>query len=317
MYGTITLTEGDYLFTLYRVVNKEFTVRPGGTVTWSGDPFAARIDIAADYQNLRTPVVNFIREYLPDDAQTDQTGILDAAGRATNVDLTLRLDGILTQPNINFDIAFPDLEGQLETFANNKRRQLLLDQNELNRQVFGLIAVGQFLPANLSFNVADVAVNTVSEWLSTYLSLLLNDLVREAFGEESFISGFDFDIAYNNYAATNVLPDQTQARGQAVEFSFRRDFNNRLSLRGDVNVQNNPLTASAASGTFIGNDLVLEYVLNDSRSLKLRIYQRRQPDIATGRRVQVGTGLSWKREFDTLGEFFAAFRRQARGDATR
>ena len=319
MYGSIALSEGDYLFTLYKVVNKEFAVRPGGTVTWSGDPFAARIDIEADYQNLRTPIANFIQEYLTNAREAE----LEDASRATDIDLTLKLDGILTQPSINFDIGFPSLNGTLENFANNKRRQLLLDQNELNRQVFGLIAVGQFLPADLSFNVADVAVNTVSEWLSSYLSLLLNDLLRDAFGEDAFISGFDFDIAYNNYSTTtNLSADQQQlSQGQAVEFSFRRDFNNRLSLSGDVNVLNNQFstlqsgvsTAGGTSntGTFIGNDISLEYVLNDSRSLKLRIYQRRQPDIASGRRIQVGTGLSWKREFDSLSEFFAGFRRDS------
>ena len=310
MYGTITLTEGDYLFTLYKVVNKEFEVRPGGTVTWTGDPFAARIDIEANYQNLSTPIINFIREYLPLDGNSALT---QAASQATDIDLTLKLDGILTQPNINFDIGFPRLDGTLETYANNKRRQLLLDQNELNRQVFGLIAVGQFLPADLSFNVADVAVNTVSEWLSSYLSLLLNDLLEDAFGEEAFISGFDFDIAYNNYANNNPSSPEAISRGQTVEFSFRRDFNNRLSLSGDVNVLNNQLAAGGNTGTFVGNDVVLEYVLNDSRSLKLRVYQRRQPDIASGRRIQVGTGLSWRREFDSLSEFFAGFKRDASG----
>ena len=310
MYGTITLTQGDYLFTLYKVVNKEFEVRPGGTVSWSGDPFAARINIEADYQNLKTPIINFIREYLPLEGNS---AITSAASQATDIDLTLILDGILTQPNINFDIGFPKLDGTLETYANNKRRQLLLDQNELNRQVFGLIAVGQFLPADLSFNVADVAVNTVSEWLSSYLSLLLNDLLKDAFGEEAFISGFDFDIAYNNYANNNLTSPNAISRGQTVEFSFRRDFNNRLSLSGDVNVLNNQVVTGGNTGTFIGNDVVLEYVLNDSRSLKLRVYQRRQPDIASGRRVQVGTGLSWRREFDSLAEFFAGFRRDASG----
>ena len=316
MYGTITLTEGDYLFTLYRVVNKEFAVRPGGTVTWTGDPFAAEINIQADYQNLKTPIINFIREYLnPSSSNPRDQDLIQAAGRSTDVDLTLKLSGILTSPNINFDISFPSLDGLLENYANNKRRQLLLDQSELNRQVFGLIAVGQFLPADLSFNVADVAVNTVSEWLSSYLSLLLNDLLSDAFGEEAFISGFDFDIAYNNYSSQTNLggPDNSIVRGQAVEFSFRRDLNNRLTLRGDVNVLNNQVTtsASATTGTFVGNDIVLEYVLNDSRTLKLRVYQRLQPDIANGRRLQVGTGLSWQREFDTLNEFFDAFRSDA------
>lgn len=312
MYGTITLSQGNYLFTLYKVVNKEFAVRPGGTVRWSGDPFAAQIDIAADYQNLRTPIVNFIREYLTSATEED----ISEASRATDVDLTLKLEGILTQPRINFDIAFPNLTGKFENFANNKRRQLLVDQNELNRQAFGLIAVGQFLPADLSFNVADVAVNTVSEWLSSYLSLLLNDLLSDAFGEDAFISGFDFDIAYNNYTSSTNFTDQQQlTQGQTVEFSFRRDINNRLSLSGDVNVVNNRFTqvgaGTSTTGTFVGNDVVLEYVLNDSRSLKLRVYQRRQPDIASGRRLQVGTGLSWKREFDSLSEFFAGFRKEA------
>ena len=309
MYGTIALTEGDYLFTLYKVVNKEFTVRPGGTVTWSGDPFAAQIDIQADYQNLKTPILPFIREYIPASGDAGSRDLEQTAARATDVDLTLKLSGILTQPNIAFDIGFPSLDGILENYANNKRRQLLLDQSELNRQVFGLIAVGQFLPSDLSFNVADVAVNTVSEWLGNYLSLLLNDLLRDAFGEDAFISGFDFDIDYNNYTS-NTFQDgnSTIVSGQAVEFSFRRDLNNRLTLRGDVNVLNNRISNSA-TGTFVGNDIVLEYVLNDSRSLKLRVYQRRQPDIANTRRLQVGTGLSWKREFDNLDEFFAAFRR--------
>ena len=310
MYGTIALTEGDYLFTLYRVVNKEFTVRPGGTVTWSGDPFAAQIDIQADYQNLKTPILPFIREYIPGSGDAGSRDLQETAARATDVDLTLKLSGILTQPNIAFDIAFPSLDGILENYANNKRRQLLLDQSELNRQVFGLIAVGQFLPSDLSFNVADVAVNTVSEWLGNYLSLLLNDLLRDAFGEDAFISGFDFDIDYNNYTSNTTTGSTTNVvSGQAVEFSFRRDLNNRLTLRGDVNVLNNRVSSTATTGTFVGNDIVLEYVLNDSRSLKLRVYQRRQPDLANTRRLQFGTGLSWKREFDNLDEFFAAFRK--------
>ena len=187
----------------------------------------------ADYQNLKTPILPFIREYIPASGDAGSRDLEQTAARATDVDLTLKLSGILTQPNIAFDIGFPSLDGILENYANNKRRQLLLDQSELNRQVFGLIAVGQFLPSDLSFNVADVAVNTVSEWLGNYLSLLLNDLLRDAFGEDAFISGFDFDIDYNNYTSNTTFQDgnSTIVSGQAVEFSFRRDLNNRLTLR--------------------------------------------------------------------------------------
>jgi len=313
MYGTYTITEGSYLFTLYDVINKEFSVRPGGTVNWTGDPFEATIDISADYENLQTPILNFIQEYIinaPDNLRTD-------AGRATEVDLSLQLAGILTKPNISFDIGFPELDGQLESYANNKRRLLLLDQNELNRQVFGLIVAGQFLPSDLSLGISDVLVNTVSEWLSNYFSILLNDLVKNAFGEEAFISTLDFDVAYNNYRnATLDRSTNATARGSAFEFSVSRDFNNRTTVRLEGNVYNNDAFAggSNTSGRFIGNNFVIEYVLNDSRTLKLRGYQRRDPDIAGARRIQVGTGLSWRREFDTFKEFFAGFRKDAQGE---
>ncbi len=304
MRGSYNITAGNYLFTFYKVVNKEFEVRPGGKVTWTGDPFEAQIDIAADYQNLKTPLLNFIQEYLTNDVDGS---LSQAASQATDVDLTLKLNGVLTQPRINFDISFPSIDGQLENYANNKRRLLLLDQNELNRQVFGLIVVGQFVPADLSFSGGDVAFNTVSEWLSNYLSLLLNGFLKETFGEDSFISSFDFDLAYNSFR-NSTIGSENNGRGQAVEFSFRRDFNNRWSLSGDVNYLNNSQLASVGN-RFFGNDLVIEYVLNDKRTLKLRFYQRYTPDIASDGRLQFGTGLSWRREFDSLREFFGAMKR--------
>lgn len=306
MFGTYTISKGSYLFTFADIINKEFSVRPGGTVNWTGDPFEARIDISADYENLQTPILNFIQEYLVTDTGSELTA---DASRATDVDLSLNLAGILTKPDISFDIGFPNLTGQLESYANNKRRLLLLDQNELNRQVFGLIVAGQFLPSDLSLGISDVVVNTVSEWLSNYVSLLLNDLVKNAFGENSAISRFDFDVAYNNYRNAS-LETQSNARGQAFAFTVSRDFTDRLSFRADLNVLNNDVFRTAtSSGTFVGNNLVIEYVLNDSRTLKIRGYERLEPDIAGGRRLQVGTGLSWRREFDTLKEFFDGFKK--------
>jgi hypothetical protein len=305
MFGTFTIAKGSYLFTFYDIINKEFSVRPGGTVVWTGDPFEASINIAADYENLKTPILNFIQEYLVGDVDNALT---TEASRATDVDLSLKLAGLLTKPDINFDIGFPSLDGQLESYANNKRRLLLLDQNELNRQVFGLIVAGQFLPSDLSIGFGDAVVNTVSEWLSNYVSLLLNDLVKNAFGEDAFISSFNFDVAYNNYRNASLNSTTANSRGSAFEFSFSRDFNNRFTLRHDLNVLNNN-DALGPSGTFVGNNLVLEYVLNGSRTLKLRGYERLQPDIAGGRRIQVGTGLSWRREFDTFSEFFDGFKK--------
>ena len=301
MFGDYSISEGSYLFTFQRIVNKEFSVRPGGRVTWTGDPFEALLDIEADYENLRTPILPFIQEYLVTNVNPD---IEDNAARATEVDLTLKLNGLLTRPDINFDLSFPNLDPLLENYANNKRGLLLLDQNELNRQVFGLIVAGQFLPSDLSFGISDAAINTVSEWLSNYFALLVKDLVRNTFGEDAFISSLDFDFAYNSYR--NTIGTATDGRSSAIGFTVSRDFNNRLRITNDLNVFNNDRLGALnnTAGTFVGNDLAIEYILNKDRTLRLRFYERLEPDIVSNSRLQVGTGLSWRREFDSLKEFF-------------
>ncbi|PHI18142.1 hypothetical protein CEQ90_19455 [Lewinellaceae bacterium SD302] len=308
MFGDYTIASGNYLFTFYKVVNKLFSVRPGGSISWSGDPFGAQINLKADYEKLSTPILNFIQEYLVGNA--DQ-GLQSDAARATEVNLTLILQGQLLQPDINFDLSFPQLEGRLETFANNKRRLLLMDQNELNRQVFGLIVVGQFLPADLSFSTQDVAVNTISEWLSNYFSLLLNNLLTDTFGEDAFISSFDFDLAYNRYNSGNLSADGLNSRGDVFEFTIRKSLGNRWTIVSDISVlSNNQLAASGNSQTFIGNNFALEYAFNDARTLKLRFYQRITPDIVSTARNQVGLGLSWRKEFNSLKEFFGKMKEE-------
>lgn len=309
IFGDYDITGGNYLFTFYRLVNKLFSVRPGGRIVWSGDPFGAEINLRADYEKLSTPILNFIQEYLVGSANQD---LINEAGRATEVDLTLILRGPLLRPEIDFDLGFPQLVGQLQTFANNKRRLLQLDQNELNRQVFGLIVVGQFLPADLSFSTEDVAINTLSEWVSNYFSILLNNLLTDAFGEDAFISTIDFDLAYNRYNNGNISADGLQSRGDVFEFTLRKDLGDRWTVVNDFSVlSNNQLAAGGSNRTFVGNNFALEYAFNDRRTLKLRFYQRIQPDIVSTTRNQVGLGLSWRKEFNSLREFFGRMASEA------
>ncbi len=63
MYGGYTIRQGAYLFTLLNLVNKPFTVANGGTVSWSGDPYGAQINLDATYDE-NTSVYNFISSEL-------------------------------------------------------------------------------------------------------------------------------------------------------------------------------------------------------------------------------------------------------------
>ncbi|MDZ4681292.1 MAG: translocation/assembly module TamB domain-containing protein [Saprospiraceae bacterium] len=308
MYGDYIIERGSYLFTLYNVVNKDFRIKRGGSIVWSGDPFGARIKLEAEYKDLRASVSNLIQEYLlnaPEDLKRE-------AGNATQVALTLMLEGELLHPLISFDISFPALTGQLQTYAENKLRTLKQDQNELNRQVFGLIIAGQFLPTDIALQGSEILYRTMSELLSNQLSLLLTELFSEVIGESKVVSGINFDIAYNQYQSLDLSQGTNVNSGREFQVSITQNFlNDRLSvhLGGNVDFGNNVrITPDNPGGAFLGNDLVIEYVLNTDKTLKLRIYQRLQPDLA-GKRLQIGSGLNYRIEFDSFAEFWEKLRR--------
>lgn len=312
MFGDYTIARGEYLFTLYNVVNKKFEIKEGGTIIWSGDPFEAQLNVEAQYSNISTSVSNFIQEYI----SVASSDIQSEASQPTRINLLMHLRGQLLQPAIDFDIRFPDLRGELLTYCESKMRVLRRDQNELNRQVFGLIVAGQFLPADATLQGSGILFHTMSEFVSNQLSLLLTDLFSEFIRDGRVLSGIDLDIAYSQFQNTSLEDGQSLVTGNEFQVRLRQDFfDDRLSvtLGSNVGVGGNVSTAPGASGAFVGNDVIIEYVLNRDRSLKLKVYQRLQPDIGGGRRLQVGTGLSFRKEFDNFGDFLRSFRRDAKG----
>lgn len=299
MFGEVVIDEGEYLFTLYDLFNKGFRVKEGGTLTWNGDPFGAIINLEAEYRDLSTSVYSFLQEYLV--AASDD--LKAAANTNTSVDLRMKLRGDLLKPTIDFDLAFPNLRGDLQSFAESKIRILKQDQNELNKQVSGLILFGQFLPADfaLGTQARAFALNSVSELVSNQVSLMVTELLKDLVGD-----GVLSDISFN------VRQALTSTGNNEFQFSLKPYFlKDRLSVQVGGNIQNN--APGTDVNTFVGTDVVIEYAITPDRNLKLRIFQKLQPDVG-GRRFQVGTGLSFRKEYNSLSDFFQSFRRKVKGE---
>ncbi len=310
MYGDYVIERGDYLFTLYNVINKKFRIRQGGTISWSGDPFAAQIDLVAEYKGLNTSVANLIQEYLV----SASTELKRQASQTTTVNLLMQLEGDLLKPQISFDLLFPNLKGELQSYVDSKLRVLSRNQNELNKQVFGLIIAGQFMPTEFVLDGQKVVFNTVSEFVSNQLSLLLTELFSEFIGDGKTLSSIDFDIAYNQYESVNLESEENFTRGNELQLSLRQNFfNDRLSVLvgGNIGLGGGINTAASATGAFVGNDLVIEYTLNRDRSLKLRVYQQTQPDFS-GLKLEIGAGLSFRKEFQSFDAFWDSFKKDSK-----
>ena len=301
MFGDISIDDGSYLFT-YLAINKNFKLRPRGTIAWNGDPYKALINIEATYEDIYASTAVLIQEYLATASQS----IKSEAAQNTQVTLILKLQGDLFKPNITFDLAFPTLQGALENYVDSKLRVLKQDQNELNKQVFGLIVAGQFLPAVFSMSETTVIYNTVSEFVSNQLSNIINQLISNLIGKGEVNSGTNFDIAYNrnpNFVITDLKA------GNELQVSLKQSlFNNRLTVIVGGNLDNNFFGGSSKSTTFLGNDLVVEYDLSKDKSLKFRVYQKLQPDFS-GRRLRFGAGVSYRKEFESFADFLNSLKK--------
>jgi len=303
MFGDYEIESGEYLFTLKNIVNKPFVVQRGGTIVWTGDPFGADIDLVAEYKDLSVAPYNFIQEFL---VTTSDQNVQRLAGQATQVDLQMYLKGELLKPDISFSFDFPNLKGELKTYVDSKMRTIDRNPNELNRQVFGLIVAGQFLPNSTSIQDSGLAIgiNTVTEMLSQQLSLYLTDLVSGWLKDDGFISGIDFDIAYSRFQGTNV--DETTRANNELQVRLKNYlFDERVAVYGGVNIDldNQEGAPVSSSGAFYAGDFAIEYFLSADKQFKIRFYQSIQPDLAGRRRNKTGVGLSYRKEFSSFSEF--------------
>ncbi len=301
IYGTFTVETGSYLFTQMSLgLNKPFTVRPGGTITWTRDPYEADINVDATYYGLSTSVFSFISEYLA----AASGDVQDLARNSTPVNLTMGLSGKLLRPDISFDIGFPNLDSELRNYAENKMRTVRLDPNELNRQVFGLLVLGQFLPSGYTIQAGDVGINTVSEMLSNQFSMFVTEMFSEFLTGSNLIKGIDFDISFNRFTSTGDVRDPANSyTNNELRTRLKVIVSDRFSVQGGVNVGNQ--TYRNTNG-LLASEFVLEYVLTKDRRLKLRVYAGSEADIASGRRNRQGVALNYKREFDSFSELLEA-----------
>ena len=300
MYGNYEVDRGEYLFTLFGVVNKPFSIKQGGTIQWNGDPIGAIIDLDAEYKGLTSNLINLLPEY----ENSLQSGELRTQA---NIDLGMHLYGELFKPEISFNIEIPNLTGNLRSIVDQKLNLLKSDQNALNQQVLGLMVWGSFLPPNqlvASSGVIGSTINNLSQFVSSQLSLLVENALKELVADNNVISGFDFDVNY--YNNTNAVDINNLSIFDEVNINLGpKFFEDRLSVGVGANFVNSTLFDRLITPHF-----EVEYALTKDRRLKIRAYARKD-DISQGQlKDRIGGGISWRKEFDSIEDF----RRQLNDD---
>ena len=294
MYGGISIEEGEYLFTLQDIINKKFELEPGGTITWSGDPYGANLNLIAKYSR-KVSAYNLVSDLLDQLSSTE----LQAVKKPGIYTVLLHMQGPLDAPEISFDIE-AERKNELGNIISSRLQEIRNDENELNKQVFGLIVFNSFLPSEFSASsgsssLVSSGVGTVTEFLSNQLSLYFND----------WLSKYDFevDFQYRNYeiGSNGEVPGIVR---NALELELSKRIG-RLSINVGGNFDFGNTSTSIASANNLAGDFSVEYSLTEDGRIRVRAFRDSEYDLfSDAYRNKGGVGLYFKKEFNSFKELF-------------
>jgi hypothetical protein len=276
MYGTVIISDGDYLFTMRNLINKKFSIIPGGAIKWTGSPYDAMVDMKAKY-TTRTTLTGFV------------TNNYD--GQRVQVDLLMDLKGLVTNPNISFEINLPNSNPSWQDELDNR----LNDPDKLNQQAFSLLVINSFWSESVntenSFINQGVSSNTMQMAASQFTNFIgqgLGDYV-------------DITVGYNT-ATNDQLNDE-------VEVGLSKDlFNDRITVNSKIDV---PVGTSAnnSSQNFTGDIEVVYKITRDGR-IRAKAFNRSNQDNPTLDKLAPytqGAGIFYQTSFNTGREFVHKF----------
>jgi hypothetical protein len=292
MNGGVEVIDGNYLFTAENIIKKRFLLQKGGTITWDGDPVAAKLNLSAAYYT-RAP------------AKDLNIGTTEATNfnRLLPVAVIMNMTGNLSAPAFRTDIEFPGLDvgntSELSLRLNRLKAQWNLNEQERNQQVFSLLVLNRFVTpsdipqTNNSIDPSLVAASTGIELLSNELSLWLSQLtpemdIRIALGQQKLLRDADITLG-KNFFSNRV----------------------RLERTGTLFNPNDPTSNRISAG-----NLTLRVRLDNLDRFNLEFFNRVDNfNSFSGTNNIQGVGLFYRQSFDKPSELWSFLHRNSYEEA--
>lgn len=300
MSGVYEVEQGDYAFSFQDVITKDFRISPGSRVVFSGDPYLAELDLNAVYA-VRATEYDLIGDQLTEMSNAE----IERARDPRSFEVWLDLTGSLANPEIDFDIR---PASGVTTTAPFERRlfEVRQDENELNKQVFGLLVMNRFIPDESGITpLLSGAGSSVSEFLSKQLSVYLTDWLSSFLLED-----VNVDISYRNF---QTAEDQLTQQELQVDLSTEI-FNDRISvnLGGNFDLnQSATVTDAIDPSQGVAGDFEIAYDITPDGRIRLKAFQRSDYNLYLGRNIgETGIGIFYSTEFNKLYDLVEDRRRR-------
>lgn len=241
MKGNLSLTRGTYKFTLQDIFPKEFSIKPGSTLAFNGDPFLANLNLNTVYTVASAPL-------------TDLS--LTAERRKTvKVNCLMDITGTLQNPTLTFGLELPD--------GNEEEKELLASATstpeQTNMQFIYLIGIGKFYTYDYNNqNNTSQSSTAMESLISSTISGQLNNMLSQITDSDNWNISGNFTTSERGW---NSMEVEGMLSGRLLD--------NRLLINGNFGYRDNPL----ANKNFIG-DFEVQWLLNNNGNVSLKAYSK-------------------------------------------
>lgn len=263
--GKYELSGGQVRYNPPVISAKDFTITPGGYVTWTGEIADPSFSIRAA-ETVRTTVT-----------MEDQTS------RQVNFSIIISISGSLEDLDIQFDLAAPEdltLQNQLASLTAEQRQN----------QAMSLLIYNTYSGPGTS-----AKVNTGNP-INSFIAKELNQWAQNS------LKGVDLSFGVDSYNDASAGPDGTRT-DYSYKLS-KKFFDNRVRVvvGGKVSSGGDPNQNAAEN---LIDDISLEYQLTRRDNMYLKVFRETNfESILEGEVTETGVGFGVRKKVMKLGDLF-------------
>jgi len=285
--GSYSITKGFYQLSFYDLAKKKFIIVPGSNINWTGNPNNGDLDIQALY-TIKTSSIGLIGHEIGENEKA-------VYRKSLPYQIGIVITGNIENPQISFSLDLPEEEKVNYPALANKLDRFKQPEfeSELNKQVFGLLVLGGFIPesSGSDFDQSLIATTALSNSVNSILASQFNRFASQ------IIRGVDIDIGLQSYSDYSTGSGKTRT---AMDFRVtKRLMDDRLSIEvgGGLDINAEQSGVNTGGDSFRG-DITVIYDLTESGAKQLKVFNNETYDIIYHEIRNTGISLIFIKEFD-------------------
>ena len=287
--GNYAITKGIYRLSFYDLVKRNFTFVQGSSINWHGSPEDGDLNLKAVH-TVESNSIGLIGNEIGENEKSIYKRSLD-------YEVGINIGGTIEKPVVTFSLDLPQDDKVSYPVLANKLDRLRQPeyQSELNKQVFGLLVLGGFLPetgADVNSNV--IATTALYNSVNSLLAAQLNRFASQ------YIKGVTIDVGIQSFSDYSAPGGKTQT---AMDFRVSKSvMNDRLSFEigGDFDI--NQDQSGGNTGKNYRGDIAIIYDLTGNGDKQLKLFNNETYDIVYQEIRNTGISVIFVREFARKGK---------------